>query len=327
VRPHLLIPFVLYASVRLPFRWVCVLVMVLALLLVALTVDGRPPFGLAAPSIAAITVQEFVMVVSVLSLGVSSLLAHLRVREEELHRANEELRRRTVALERNNRELQRIAYVASHDLQTPLRSISGFSQLLRRRYGGRLGPTADDWIRRVTDNTQRLERLLRALGDVAAVDTAGAPFAPVDLNAVFAAATADLDAEIRAAAAVVTRDELPVVVGDRVQLLRVMRELICNALTARGRAPTSIHVSAREDLREWIVSVRDDGVGIPAGEQERVFNLFYRTAGPGPAVGAGLALCARVVHRHGGRIWVESTPGAGSTFSFSIPKDAADVVA
>ena len=318
--PRLLLPFVLYASIRLNFRYVCLLVMAVAVLFISLTVVGRPPYGLEEPHVGAIWTQEYVLVLSILSLGLSTLLANLGHTEAELSRVNRELLGRATALERNNQELQRIAYVASHDLQTPLRTINSFVQLLQHEFGGRMGPVADDWIGRVTTNARRLETSLRALGDVADVGASSAPFARVDMNAVFDAVVAGLEESIRAAGADVTRDDLPIVRGDVVQLARMVNELLDNALASCAQ---TIRVSARVEPGEWVFSVRDDGAGIPADQRERVFDLFHRVYGrrEGPGGAAGLALCARVVHRHGGRIWVESAPGRGSTFQFSLPRD------
>ncbi len=325
LRPILLLPFVLYAAVRLSFRWVCVLVFVVALVFVALTLMGRSTFGWAEPSVAVVWMQEFLFILIVSTLGLSSLLTNVRIRDSELLAVNRLLRQRAGALEQSIAELRRIAFVAAHDLQTPLRSISSFTQLLGAELQGRVGLQAEDWIRRVTDNTRRLEALLRDLGRIASIDAREVPFEPVDTGRVVDEVVRDLSDTIRDADAVVTRGELPVVPGDREQLEELVKELICNATKYRGTAPLTIHIGARAGPTEWEFSVRDNGVGIPAEAHERVFELFQRLpATPEvPGTGLGLALCARVVHRHGGRIWIESEPGVGCTVHFTLPREAA----
>lgn len=324
LRPVLLVPFVAYAAVRIPFRWVCVLVTLVAGGFVALTVAGRSPYGSAPPYLQAIWAQEFALVATIVALGVSVLTTNVRSREEELRGTNVELRNRTAALEQSNAELRRLAFVAAHDLQTPLRSISAFSQLLHERCRGHLGPEADDWIRRTGESTRRLEALLRDLGSLATIDAATTPFAFVDVGALCDDIVDTLRPRFEACGGRVTRDALPVVRGDREQLARVFEELFVNAIKFRGDAPPRIHVSARPGPAEWVFSVRDEGRGIPPEDHPRVFDLFYRHADVGdlPGTGFGLAMCARIVHRHGGRIWVESATGAGSTFSFTLPHEA-----
>lgn len=325
LRPVLLLPFVLYAAVRLPFRWVCVVVMTVALTFVALTVSGRSPYGGADPSPGVLWTQDFVLVMSVLSLAISTLLTNVRIGEEELRVANRQLRQRAAALEQSNADLRRIAFVTAHDLQTPLRSISSFTQLLGAELHGRLGPAAEDWIRRVIDNTRRLEALLRGLGKLAEVDVRDKPFEPVDLGLVFDQVVLDIPDMIRDAGASLSRDVLPVVLGDPEQLAQLLRELLCNAIKYRAAAPPTVHASARALLDDWEISVRDNGIGIPSDAHAQVFELFQRLPSPDDVsgTGVGLALCARVVHRHGGRIWIESEPGAGCTVRFTLPRQEA----
>lgn len=321
-RPVLLLPFTLYAAVRLPFRWVCLLVASVALLFVGRTVAGHPLYEGSGPLTSVVWTQEFVLVHSLVAQGVSALLASVRRHEELLGVANVELERRAAALEQGNAELRRVAFVAAHDLQTPLRSISGFVQLLQAEFAGRLGPVADDWIRRTTENTRRLEALLRDLGALAALDADTTPFRPVDMAALHDDVVRGLERAIEESGAAISRGELPVVRGNPDQLARLLKELLVNALKFRGEAPPRVHVAARREPGQWVFSVHDNGVGIPPEEHARVFELFHRlpSARDTPGTGFGLAMCARVVHRHGGRIWLAGAPGLGSIFFFTLPR-------
>lgn len=320
VRPIVLLPFVLYAAVRLPLWGACLAAMVASFLVVGLTVAGRSPYGTADPDVAAVLAQEFVLATSIVALGLSALLASVRLGEARTLRTNEALQRQAGVLAQSNAELRRIAFVAAHDLQTPLRSVSRFSQLLAGAAGTQ--PDVQDWARRVTDNAARLEAMLQDLGRLAAVDTSPQRLVDVPMDTLLDEVVRDLRGTLGAAGAVVRHDALPVVRGDREQLARLLRELLCNAVKFRSVAPPEIHVSARPERGEWVFAVRDNGVGIPPEEQDRVFELFYRPEGARglPGTGFGLALCARIVHRHEGRVCLESTPGVGSTFYFSLPR-------
>lgn len=241
--------------------------------------------------------------------------AQLASRTQELERAIE-------VLERSNRELQRFAYVASHDLQTPLRSISGFVQLLQAGYAGRLDEQADDWIRRTVQAIQHMQMLIRDLIAYTSVDSRSRPFQPVPFHEVFNAAVALLDASIRDSGAQVTCTDLPTVFGDPLQLTQLLENLIGNALKYHGDQPPRVHISAERRENDWVFSVRDNGLGIEPKYHEQIFEIFQRLHDPQdyPGTGMGLAVCRRVVHRHGGRIWLESEPGHGSTFYFTLPE-------
>ncbi|HJW24947.1 MAG TPA: ATP-binding protein [Rhodocyclaceae bacterium] len=243
-----------------------------------------------------------------------SLEQRVRLRTAELSRVNE-------ALMQSNQELQRFAYVASHDLQTPLRSITGFVQLLRQAYQGRLDRQADEWIGLVIDNTHRLQNLIQELLTYSRADSQAGPLEPTNLSQVFDDVVAALESEIQATGAEVFRDELPIVLGDRIQLGQVFLNLIDNAIKYRSAEPPRISVSARREHDEWLISVRDNGIGIAPKHHERIFEIFRRlhTQKAYPGLGTGLAICRRVIQRHGGRIWVESEMGKGSVFRFTLP--------
>jgi len=242
---------------------------------------------------------------------------------EELKQANATLTRQAEELEKSNIELQHFAYIVSHDLQTPLRSICGFVQLLDQEYGDKLDDRAAEWIRRTVLSTQRMQSLIRDILAYSRVDANVHPFAKVSLAGVFAEVVDLLRDSIRESGAVVAGDDLPEVLGDRPQMVQLLQNLIGNAIKYRGDEPPRVEVFVTETEGEWIVTVRDNGMGIPPEHSQRIFDVFQRlhTQQAIPGTGIGLAICRRVVQRHGGRLWVESVPGVGSSFRFSIPKE------
>lgn len=246
----------------------------------------------------------------------------VRGRTAQLARQAAELKKTNEALERSNLELQRFAYIISHDLQSPLRSISGFLQLLQMDYKEKLDQQADDWIRRAIQATQQMHALIRDLLEYSRVDSEPRPFQQVRFQEVIDNVLELLDSAIREAGARVTCSELPVVIGDRAQLVQLMQNLIGNALKYRGERTPEIAVSAEPDGSEWVFSVRDNGIGIEPRHYEKIFEIFQRLHDQSryPGTGIGLAICRRVVQRHGGRIWLESGPGEGSVFYFTVPE-------
>jgi PAS domain S-box-containing protein len=231
------------------------------------------------------------------------------------------LRQANEALERSNIELQRFASVASHDLQTPMRSIASFVELLDATYSDKLDAQAKDWIRRTLESIRQLQALIRDLLEYSRVDSRAHPFEPLPLRQAFDQAVTLLEASIREANAAVTCSELPTVMGDRSQLVQLMLNLIGNGIKYRASDPPRVHVSSERVGGEWVICVRDNGIGIAARHHERIFGIFKRLHDQReyPGSGIGLAVCRRVVHRHDGRIWVESEPGHGSRFYFTIP--------
>lgn len=237
-----------------------------------------------------------------------------------LHVARERQRIST-ALERSNEDLQRFAYVASHDLQEPLRMVKSYLQLLSRRYEGQLDDTADEFIAFAVDGAERMQRLIDGLLTYSRVQTKGRAFGLTDCEAALDDALKDLELAVEDSGAAITRDALPHVTADRAQLTQLLQNLIGNAIKFRGEVPPEIDVSARRDDGEWVFSVRDKGIGVPAERADEVFTMFRRLHGTAeyPGAGIGLAVCRRIVERHGGRIWLESPPGGGTTFCFTIP--------
>ena len=225
------------------------------------------------------------------------------------------------SLERSNLDLQQFAYVASHDLKTPLRSIAGFIQILDRSYSEQLDEKARNLIRRTGDATRRLEQLTEDLLSYARIDAEAKAFAPVNMTEVAQEVVHLLDASINSANGVVRIADLPVVTGDRTQLVQLLLNLIGNALKyCRDRAPV-VELSIIQQGDCWVFSVTDNGIGIDAKHLDKVFGVFKRLHSQTefPGTGIGLAVCRRVVEGHGGKIWVESRPGHGSVFSFTMP--------
>ena len=248
--------------------------------------------------------------------------AELRAQVEILLRT----RRLTQELSTANKDLQQFAYVASHDLQEPLRMVTSFVQLLAERYKGKLDKDADEFIGFAVDGATRMQALIEGLLDYSRVGTRGKEFAPTDSETALQQAEQNLKVAIEESGAEITHDPLPTVPGDDVQLTELLQNLIANAIKFhRADEPPRIHVSAEQQHGEWVFSVKDNGIGIESRHVDRLFKVFSRLHAPDeyPGTGIGLAVCKRIVERHGGRIWVESEPGKGSTFYFTIPAVAA----
>lgn len=249
-----------------------------------------------------------------LALRNSQMLQTLQTSEATLLQQADELAR-------SNRELEQFAYAISHDLQEPLRMVSNFLRLLEKRYGGQLDDRAQEFVGYAMDGAERMQIMIRGLLDLSRVTTRGREFAPVDGEAVLAQTLRVLQAPIENSGATVTHDPLPTVLADDVQLDQVFQNLIGNALKFRGEGPPQVHVSAERQGDCWRFAVQDDGIGLDPAQADYIFGVFQRlhTRAEYEGMGMGLAICKRIVERHRGRIWVESEPGQGATFFFTIP--------
>jgi PAS domain S-box-containing protein len=239
----------------------------------------------------------------------------------ERKRVEEERERWTAELARSNAELEQFAYVASHDLKEPLRMVSSFAQLLEKRYKGRLGKDADEFIAYIVEGTTRMLAIINDLLAYSRVGTRGKPFEPTDFESVFNQAMINLKVAIEQSGAVVTHDILPTVTADTSQMIQLLQNLISNAIKFRGKELPRVHIHAEKKGNEWVFSVQDNGIGIAPEFFGRLFQIFQRghPASEYAGTGIGLATCKKIVERHGGKIWAESVEGKGSTFYFTIP--------
>ena len=227
-------------------------------------------------------------------------------------------------LARSNSELQQFAYVASHDLQEPLRMVSSYTQLLQRRYGDRLDGDAREFMAFIVDGATRMKQLIEDLLAYSRVGTRGKELKRIPAQDALDRALVNLRLAIESSGAQVTRDPLPEVLADDTQLTQLFQNLVGNAIKfKKPEEPIRVHVGVSDGGAEWRFSVSDNGIGIEAQYYQRIFMVFQRlhTRDEYPGTGIGLAICKKVVDRHRGRIWVESAPGKGSTFHFTLPKN------
>lgn len=240
---------------------------------------------------------------------------------QDLSASQADLKQKAEQLARSNSELEKFAYVASHDLQEPLRMVSSYTQMLAKRYKDKLDGDAEEFIGYVLDGAARMRQLIQDLLTYSRVGTVSAPLAPTDVAAVLRTTLADLEVAIQSSGAQVTCDPLPCVVANDGQIKQLLQNLIGNAIKFRGDRPPLIHVGAARQASDWLFSVRDNGIGIDPEFAERIFVMFQRlhTGAEYPGTGIGLSICKKIVDRFGGRIWVEPEPGQGSAFYFTIP--------
>lgn len=244
------------------------------------------------------------------------------IREKKLRDEN---RKALQELARSNRDLEQFAYVASHDLQEPLRMVATYTQLLAERYQGKLDANADKYIHYAVDGAVRMQMLVQDLLTFSRVGRGGIEPKPVDVKEVVDGVLLNLQAAVEESGAQIGCESLPTVVADRLLLSQLFQNLIANGIKFRGPATPRIQVSAIQEEREWIFSVRDNGIGIAPEYAEMVFVIFKRlhTQAEYPGSGIGLAICKKIVEQHGGRIWLEAEEGPGCTFKFTLPRQRA----
>ncbi|HEY5998135.1 MAG TPA: ATP-binding protein, partial [bacterium] len=253
-----------------------------------------------------------------------------RAREESDRRAAEaesgrkRLEHSNRELERSNRDLEQFAGIVAHDLREPLRAIVGFSELLRERIGAQLDATSAGYLQHVGQAAASMQRLLDDLLLFCRADRPRNRLGVTDLNLALGKALLNLRALVEETAAAVSQERLPTVAADETQMVQLLQNLVSNAIKFRREGPPRIHLTAETRRDEEIIGIRDEGIGIPPGQSERIFQIFTRLHGRGgpEGTGIGLAICRRILERHGGRIWVESRPGKGSTFFFALPRPA-----
>ena len=262
------------------------------------------------------------------TVSIGNLIGQLMARrqaEAAMREAFQELEHKTRELTRSNEELQQFAYVASHDLQEPLRMISSYTQLLGRRYGDRLDGDAKEFMAYIVDGAARMKQLIEDLLAYSRVGTRAREFQEVDSGASLARALSNLRASQEASGAVITHDPMPHVLADGAQLAQIFQNLIGNAIKFRGAEPPRIHVGAQTTDTVCVFTVKDNGIGLDTQYAERIFMMFQRLHNKTeyPGTGIGLAIVKKIVERHGGRIWVESEPGKGAQFGFTIAREHA----
>ncbi len=241
----------------------------------------------------------------------------------ERKKAEAQLKKMLQDLERSNAELEQFAYIASHDLQEPLRMISSYTQLIGRRYKGKLDADGEEFIEYAVDGATRMQDRIQALLTYSRVGTRGKEFEPIDCEDVLNEALANLQVAIKKSDAVITHDPLPTVTADGIQMVQLFQNLIENGIKFHDQNQPQVHISAKEQDEDWLFSFRDNGIGIDPEYKDRIFLIFKRLHAKGEfaGTGVGLALCKKIVERHGGKIWVESEVGKGATFCFTIPTE------
>jgi signal transduction histidine kinase len=320
------------AATFLSVSFVLVAVVVIAALLTTLIMLRRTvtvPIGALARRVRRVAEGEFDSPVrsagprdiADLAADIDSMRRRIVAELASLREAHGQLDAQTRDLERSNAELEQFAYVASHDLQEPLRKVASFSQLLEQRYGGQLDERADQYIEFAVDGAKRMQQLINDLLVFSRVGRESGAFAPVDLDDTVRRALADLDAAIAESSAKVDVGDLPTVRGDASLLRLVFQNLIGNAIKFRSDAAPAVRIAAERRGDEWLVACSDNGIGIAPEYSERVFVIFQRLHGKDEyaGTGIGLAMCRKIVEHHGGRIWLDPAPGPGTTFRFTLP--------
>lgn len=249
---------------------------------------------------------------------------HLYVADVVRGQAQEQLKQASADLQRSNTDLQQFAYVASHDLLEPLRMVTSYLELLHRKYGMHLDDQGREFMALALDGARRMNDLIHDLLAYSRLDVRGRAFEPIDSERALRAALANLKIAVQESGAVINHSPLPQLPADPVQLTQVFQNLIGNALKFHGKEAPRIDIGAERQASNWLFHVRDNGIGIESQQFERIFVIFQRlhTRAEYAGTGMGLAICKKIIERHGGRIWVESLPGMGATFFFTLPASA-----
>ncbi len=250
----------------------------------------------------------------------------LEVEIEERKRAESILAQQSAELARSNSELEQFAYIASHDLQEPLRMVGSYVQLLERKYKNLFDAKGEEYIAYAVDGAKRMQLLINDLLSYSRVGTQGNEFALTDCAGVAGLAIKNLQKAIQESGATITCDPLPTVMADRMQLLQLFQNLLANAIKFRAEQYPEIHITAKHTDGFWQFAVKDNGIGIEPRHFERIFLIFQRLNSRRnyPGTGMGLAICKKIVDRHGGTIWPVSEPGMGTTFFFTLPDKLGD---
>ena len=272
----------------------------------------------AEPGLALFAVANVLVFLSVVWWGVNSL----HRMDTKRRQAERELQETAAKLARSNADLEQFAYVASHDLKEPLRAISGSIQILQERYKDKLERGADEVIKHTVDGATRMQTLIDDLLTYSRLTTREAPLEATDCSQIVQEVLANLKSAIDESKAIITYDALPVVKADSTQLLQVFQNLIGNAIKYRSQRTPRIHIGVEDKGNEWLLAISDNGIGIAPQYADRIFRIFQRlhTRKEYSGTGIGLAVCKKIVERHGGRIWLESELEEGSTFLFTLPK-------
>jgi len=250
-----------------------------------------------------------------------NLIVELKDAIAKLKYSENELKQTAQDLANSNVELERFAYVAAHDLKGPLLVVEGYINRLHRRYKDKLDSDADSLIGNAIDGITRMRKLINDLLTYARVGTKTKDFEPINCNDIIKHTVTTLQTDIEKSGAIVTHDELPTILADDIQIDQLLQNLLGNSIKFRREEPPHVHISAEQKENKWIFSVCDNGIGIAPEDVDRIFEIFHRLHNTAeyPGTGIGLAICKKIVERHGGRIWVESERGKGSTFYFTIP--------